>query len=328
MLGLGSLGLAHLPLAQRAGLSALTVAVLIGLLLGNTLYPRVEPACRAGAAIAKQLLLRAGIVLFGFRLSVQDISQVGFAGVAMDLIMVASTYVIAVWVGTRWLGVERKTAMLIGAGSAICGAAAVLAAAPVVKAKPEHTTIAIATVVIFGTLSMFLLPWGYSFFQWATGTAIDPGQFGLYIGSTVHEVAQVIAAGEAVAPAAAGTAVITKMLRVMMLAPFLILLALWLARCASRDAESSTISLAPPWFALGFIAVVLFNSLQWLSPALVNGLVVLANVLLATAMVALGLDTKLSAFQQAGFAPMRLALVVWLWLLAGGGLVFWAVVDG
>lgn len=118
-------------------------------------------------------------------------------------------------------GLDKHTSWLIGAGSSICGAAAVLATEPVVKAEASKVTVAVATVVIFGTVAIFLYPAIYPLMsQW-----FSPETFGIYIGSTVHEVAQVVAAGHAISPDAENAAVISKMLRVMMLAPFLILLA-------------------------------------------------------------------------------------------------------
>lgn len=118
-------------------------------------------------------------------------------------------------------GLDRHTSRLIGAGSSICGAAAVLATEPVVKAEASKVTVAVATVVIFGTIAIFLYPAMYPLLaHW-----FSPETYGIYIGSTMHEVAQVVAAGHAINPDAENAAVIAKMLRVMMLAPFLILLA-------------------------------------------------------------------------------------------------------
>ena len=140
------------------GLSALTLAIVLGMLVGNTVYPRFAAASGPGVRVSKQQLLRVGIVLYGLRLTTQDMGQMGWTGVVVDALVLCSTFGLACWIGMRWLGLERETAMLIGAGSSICGAAAVLATEPVVKARAEQVTVAVATVVVFGTLSIFLYP--------------------------------------------------------------------------------------------------------------------------------------------------------------------------
>ena len=208
--------------------------------------------------------------------------------------------------------------MLIGAGSAICGAAAVMAAEPVVRGRAAQVTVAVSTVVVFGTLAMFLYPALYALVQSHGWLAMDARQYGLFTGATVHEVAQVVAAGRAVNEAAADTAVITKMVRVMLLAPFLVALSLWLARGGKAGADGSKARIVVPWFAFGFVAVAGFNSLHLLPASLQAGLVQLDTVLLAMAMAALGLTTHVSALRQAGLKPLLLALILFAWLLFGG----------
>ncbi|WP_084153756.1 YeiH family protein [Simplicispira psychrophila] len=312
------------------GFSALTLAIVLGMLVGNTVYPRVAAASGPGVNLSKQQLLRLGIILYGLRLTVQDIGQVGLAGVVVDALVLSSTFLLACWIGTRWLGLDRQSTMLIGAGSAICGAAAVMAAEPVVKARAEQVTVAVATVVVFGTVSIFLYP---VLFQLNQPWQLIPGGangFGLFAGSTIHEVAQVVAAARSIGPEAADTAVIAKMVRVMMLAPFLLLLSGWLARDTARKAkrnasgqgaQSAKGKIAIPWFAFGFIAVVLFNSLQWLPVQATAVATDIDTGLLAMAMAALGLSTHFSAIRKAGAKPLLLALILFGWLLVGGGLI-------
>ena len=143
---------------QDHGFSALTLAIVLGMVVGNTVYPRFAAASGAGVNFSRQNLLRLGVVLYGLRLTVHDIGHVGFAGMATDALVLGSTFALACIIGIKWLGMDRKTAMLIGAGSSICGAAAVMAAEPVVKARAEQVTVAVATVVVFGTFAIFLYP--------------------------------------------------------------------------------------------------------------------------------------------------------------------------
>jgi uncharacterized integral membrane protein (TIGR00698 family) len=313
---------------QDHGFSALTLAIVLGMVVGNTVYPRLAGTSSAGVDLAKQRLLRLGVVLYGLRLTLQDVGHVGLSGVAIDALVLCSTFLLAWWIGTRWLGLERRTAMLIGAGGSICGAAAVMATAPVVKARAEQVTVAVATVVVFGTLAIFLYP---VLFQLNQGWALIPGGssgFGVYTGSTIHEVAQVVAAGRSIGPDAADTAVIAKMVRVMMLAPFLVMLSAWLARDDARNSAGPAASagapkgkLAVPWFAFGFIGVVLFNSLHWLPQPVVSAMTEFDTALLATAMAALGLTTQVGAIRKAGAKPLLLALILFSWLVVGGAMI-------
>ncbi len=304
---------------QVNGVSALTLAIVIGIVAGNLLPATALATSAEGLNLAKQRLLRAGIVLYGLRLTFQDIAHVGVAGVAIDAAMLCSTFALACALGTRVFGLDRATAILIGAGSSICGAAAVMATAPVVRGRPEQVAVAVATVVGFGSVAIFLYPAVYHLL--AGVHPLSTSAYGLWAGSTIHEVAQVVAAGHAVGDAAADTAVIAKMVRVMMLAPFLVALSAWFARTGTRDASRARPSIAIPWFALGFVAVAGLRSLDVLpAPALS----VANNVdvaLLAVAMAALGLTTRLSAMKAAGLAPLGLGAALFAWLVIGGGAI-------
>ena len=209
---------------------------------------------------------------------------------------------------------------LIGAGSSICGAAAVLATEPVVKAEASKVTVAVATVVIFGTLAIFIYPAMYPLLaHW-----FSPEAYGIYIGSTMHEVAQVVAAGHAVTPETENAAVIAKMLRVMMLAPFLLFMAARVKQLAPAGAtEKSKITI--PWFAIMFIVVTIFNSFHLLPNSVVQMLMTLDTIMLAMAMAALGVTTHVSALKKAGAKPLMMALVLFIWLIVGGGAINYAI---
>ena len=314
LLATGAFLLSRLPVIAASGLGTLTLAMVIGTIAGNTLYPRLAGQCAPGVLVAKQNLLRLGIMLYGFRLTFQQIADVGISGVAIDIATLSSTFFIACWLGRRILKLDRDTVWLIGAGSSICGAAAILATEPVIKAEAQKVAVAIATVVIFGTLAIFLYPLLWQEVR-TLFPAVTPAAWGIFTGSTLHEVAQVVAAGHAVGPDAENNAVIAKMLRVMMLAPFLLLLS---ARAGNSPQRGKV---RFPWFALIFIAVALFNSLHLLPSALVAAIGELDNLLLAMAMAALGLTTHFSLLRRAGFKPILLGLLLFIWLMAGGGAI-------
>jgi uncharacterized integral membrane protein (TIGR00698 family) len=323
---------------QAHGMSALTVAIVLGIVLGNTLYPRVAATSGAGVGFAKQTLLRLGVILYGLRLTLHDVGQVGVAGLLIDALLLSSTFGLALLLGTRLFGLDRATAMLIGAGNAICGAAAVMATEPLLRTRAEQVTVAVSTVVVFGTLAIFVYPALYDLnLHWHV-LPTGPKAFGIYAGSTIHEVAQVFAAGHSISAATADTAVITKMVRVMMLAPFLIAVSGYLSR--ERDGaqgpkleadgaddfrRSGGGRLTLPWFAFAFVGMVLFNSLDLLPHPVVAAATEVDTFLLAMAMGALGLTTHVGAIRRAGMKPMLLGAVLFIWLVAGGALINSAV---
>jgi uncharacterized integral membrane protein (TIGR00698 family) len=302
---------AGIPAVQGLGISALTLAIVLGIALGNTVFPRLAPFSAEGIDFAKTRLLRLGIILYGFRITFQDIAHIGWAGILIDVLIIGCTFTLAVQLGTRVFKLDRQTAMLIGAGSSICGAAAVMATEPVVRGQAHKVSVAVATVVIFGTLGMFVYPLLYPYLQ------LSETAYGLYAGSTIHEVAQVVVAGRSVSEAAASAAVIEKMLRVMMLAPFLVILSSRVG--AEGTAEKGRI--AVPWFAVLFIGASGLNSLHLLPAGVVAAILQVDTVLLAMAMAALGLRTHAGAVRHAGAKPILLASVLFLFLMSGGYLI-------
>ncbi|SDH66452.1 YeiH family protein [Propionivibrio dicarboxylicus] len=313
-----SYGLIRMTGIGSYGVSALTLAILIGAVLGNLKPAIAGGRCQPGLAFAQKRLLRAGVALYGFNLSVQQIAQVGSAGIAIDVAMVVLTLAVGWWFGRHVLGMDRETVLLASAGSAICGAAAVMATLPMLQARDPHAaekgTVAVATVVLFGTLAMLLYPLIYA---WLGAGHFD---FGIFVGSTVHEVAQVVAIGSTIGGDVAGNAVIAKMIRVMLLVPFLLLLGLSLRRA---DGQGRSAPLPIPWFALVFVAMAGVNSLQILPPALVDALRLIGMLLLTAAMASLGIDTRLSRMRQAGPRPLILGAGLFVHLIVIGGLVNW-----
>ncbi len=319
---------AALTWVQAHGFSPLTIAIVLGLLVGNTVYPKMAARAGAGIGYSRQTILRTGVVLYGFRLTLQQVASVGWAGVIVDAVIVLMTVVIAYQVGTRWLKMGRSESLLVGAGSAICGAAAVLATEPVVRGKAEQVSVAVAGVVIFGTIAMFLYPMLYAIDDVRSFISAGAQGFGIYIGSTVHEVAQVVAAGRQVGPEAAAPALIAKMTRVFMMAPFLVGLAMWMRGRGDGAGEpmSARKALASvPIFAFYFVGTVVLNSLNakmgWVSSGLIDSLFNVAVFLLSMAMGALGLSTHFGTLRRAGGKPIVLTAILFVWLVVGGAVL-------
>ena len=321
------------PALGKSGLSILTLAILIGIAIGNMpIYKFLISYCGAGINFSKQKVLRLGIILYGFRLTFQDIGEVGFSGIVIDAFMLTSTFVLAVYLGMKYFKLDRDTSVLIGAGSSICGAAAILATEPILKASNERVAVAISTIVIFGTLSIFIYPVIYSYCLLNYAEYCGPEKFGIYIGSTIHEVAQVVATADAIGEDVTNTAVIAKMVRVMMLAPFLItvsaLVSFWeksknVPGSGDIEAKAKKNSFGQffPVFAIFFLIAIGINSTGYISSSMRTNLIYLDNFLLALAMGALGLTTHLSAVAKAGIKPLQLAAVLFVWLVIGGAVV-------
>lgn len=306
------------------GLSSLTLAILLGMVLGNTVYPNLAERLSVGVAFAKGQILRLAIMFYGFKLTLTQVSSVGLSAVMSDALVLTSTFLLTYWIGTRWLKVDKQTTLLIGSGASICGAAAVIAAEPVVKAEAHKVTIAVATVVVFGTVAMLLYPFLYHI-GWLQPW-LNAQQYGIYTGSTIHEVAQVVVAGNAVSPEVGDTAVVTKMIRVMMLAPFLLILSFALTKGSSDNGKKPSFinrvqQVKVPWFAFIFIAIVLLHTWVPMTASFERSMVMLDDVLLTMAMFALGLTTHLGAIKQAGVKPLILGAIMFAWLIVGGGLI-------
>ncbi|HHL31498.1 MAG TPA: YeiH family putative sulfate export transporter [Oceanospirillales bacterium] len=305
--------IAQIPHIKAVAISPLVIGIVLGMFFANTIRHKISPTCNAGILFSSKTLLRIAIVFYGFRITFQQIQHVGIEGLAISTIMLTSTMLLGVFIGTKLLKLDRDTSILVASGSAVCGAAAVLATEDVLKSKPHKTAMAVGTVVLFGTLSMFLYP-----ILFESGILnMNLSQYGLYVGSSVHEVAQVVAAGGAVDPVSSDTAIIVKMIRVMMIAPMLLILGIFLSKIKTPNTHGKS-KLVIPWFAVLFIAVAGFHSLHLLPANVVAQINHVDTFLLTMAMTALGMETHINKFKQAGLRPVLLAFVLFVWLLTVG----------
>jgi len=312
---------------KNLSLSPLIVGIILGMLYANSLRNYIPATWVPGIKVCTKQILRAGIVLYGFRLTLQQVFDVGLPAFLTDTIIICGTIGLGILLG-RWLKMDWDTALMTSTGSAICGAAAVLGAEPVVKCEAHKTAVAVSTVVIFGTLSMFLYPIAYR-----SGLLnLTTEQLAIYTGASLHEVAHVVGAGNAMDPSGllhiADQATITKMIRVMLLAPVLVVMSFVLSKVRSNKsaAKSKKDKITIPWFAFGFIGIIVLNSAlgacsflpkEGLATCIgwINGL---DTFLLTMAMTALGTETSLEKFRQAGAKPFYLASLLYVWLIVGG----------
>ncbi|WP_420996360.1 YeiH family protein [Cupriavidus sp. 30B13] len=320
------------PAVSHLGMSALTLAMFAGMVAGNTLPQRWLIPLAPGMQLARQQLLRLGVALYGLRLTFGAIVDLGAAGVLVPLAMLVATLLVGVWIGTSLLGLSRREAILVSAGSAVCGAAAAIAVASVVRTDDRQTAVAVATVVLFGTAGMLLYPYLFEVATQHLHWAVSERTFGIYTGATLHEVAQVIASGKMVSDATADAAVVAKMVRVLALGPLLLVLALLPKLHAEGEGEGQgegaqgarpwrAILKAVPWFAVGFVAVMAVHSAGLVPPDWKPGLLSFDNWLLACAMLAIGLHTRIGTLLRAGRKPLVLAGALFLFLMAGGAVL-------
>ena len=299
---------------KKMSLSPMIVGIILGMLYANSLRNNLPETWVPGIQFCSKRVLRIGIIFYGFRLTFQNVMEVGLPAIVVDAVIVAVTIFGGILIG-RILKMDRGITLLTSVGSAICGAAAVLGTESAIRVKPYKTAVAVSTVVILGTLAMFLYPVLYQ------GGVFDltPKEMGVFAGSTIHEVAHVVGAGNAMGKAVSDSAIIVKMIRVMMLVPVLLIISYSVMRAAMKNGDvqgRSNISL--PWFAILFLVVIGFNSLDLLPYDFVDLIHTFDTFLLTMAMTALGAETSIDKFKKAGFKPFLLAFILFLWLLGGG----------
>lgn len=317
-------------------LAATAFAILIGAVLSPVFFKYQHPL-QAGVHFSAKKLLRLGIILYGFNVTLTELAGVGFWGILVSVIVIAAVFLISLFLGTKVFKLDKETSMLVGAGSAICGAAAVLALESSLKSDSFKGIVAVGTVVVFGLLCMFAYPIAY-----AAGLipVLDGNGMGVFMGATLHEVANVAGAAEmakdmaagAFSQSAANIAIIVKMMRVIMLVPFLLIVTMFFAKEQEHEAQldgKSHKKIQIPWFAFMFLGVIVLNTLlakvsdvsligDYTVANLVNTGKYLCTVSIVFAMAALGLQIDIKKFIQAGAKAFGLALVLCLVLIFGG----------
>ncbi|XPV70434.1 MAG: YeiH family protein [Halarcobacter sp.] len=311
ILSLIAIVIANIQVVKHLSISPLIIAIFLGTFLTHVLKNSYMEFLHESISFSTKRVLRFGIILYGFRLTLQNLLEVGAQGLIFALFIVISTFVIGYFIGTKILKMDKEITILTSIGSSICGAAAVLATESVLKSPAYKSTVAVSTVVIFGTISMLLYP-----FLYHLGTFdISAHNFGIYLGGTLHEVAHVVAGGNAINGEVANSAVIEKMIRVILLAPFLLVLTFVGFKNKIQGEKGKVVI---PWFAVLFIVVIIFNSFGFIPK---EGLLIINDfdtLLLTMAMLALGLQTHISKFKSVGAKPFYLATILFFWLIIGG----------
>jgi uncharacterized integral membrane protein (TIGR00698 family) len=288
--------------------SPLILAILLGTAFHNLIG---TPAiARSGVTFSLRRLLRIGIILLGLQLTITQVIEVGGRGILIIAATLVATFAFTVWMG-KLLGVERKLAQLIAAGTSICGASAVIAANTVTNAHDEDVAYAVACVTVFGSVAMFTYPLLPGLLH------LDPHAFGLWSGASIHEIAQVVATAFQDGKTAGEFGTIAKLSRVIVLAPTVIALGLMTARnTARRDPAAMASSSRPPmpWFVLGFVALVGVNSLITIPAADKIWIASATTFLLSVALAAMGLETDIRKLTAKGVRPALLGALAFLFI--------------
>ncbi|MEM7340460.1 MAG: putative sulfate exporter family transporter [Actinomycetota bacterium] len=297
------------------GLSVAMVAVVLGAVLVN--LGMVPVASEPGVSFAARSVLRAAVVLLGLRLSFGDLTEIGVRGLMVVVATLTVTLVGTQVIGRR-LGVSRDLGLLVAVGYAICGVSAIAAVRDSTKAEDREVAAAMGLVTLFGSAAMVTLP------VIALAMGLADGQIGLWVGASVHDVAQVVATASAIGPEVVTTAVAVKLARVALLAPVVVIINVMLSAGSGQTAGRRPRQVLP-LFVVGFLAMAAVRTTGLVPDLALTAAGQVEKALLAVALVGLGAGIRISDFRRLGPRPLVLGLVAWV-LVAGVALAgsLWA----
>jgi uncharacterized integral membrane protein (TIGR00698 family) len=299
-------GIAATFLSVHYHASVMLFALLLGMALN---FLAEEGRCQAGIQVASTVLLRVGVALLGLRITLSQVEALGWTTVALVVAGVALTVVAGI-IAARALTLGSAMGTLTGGAVAICGASAALAIASILPPHDNAERDASFTVIgvtALSTLAMILYP------MVVTAMGFDHRAAGVFLGGTIHDVAQVVGAGYAVSPETGDTATIVKLLRVAMLLPVCLVIGVALHVRGTQVAHAAPIL---PWFAVAFAALVVVTSLGWIPKPLADFGSSLSRWCLVTAIAAIGMKTSLKSLAEMGFKPVALLVVETFFLAA------------
>ena len=281
--------------------SAVVIAIITGMVLRGLLGP--NRALGPGLMFSVKRILKLAIILLGFDLQLRAVFQTGTGTLGVIVFVVAAGILITIYIG-RLLGLREELSLLVGTGTAICGATAIVAAAPAVGADDSDISYAIGTITMFGILAIFAYP--------AIGKtlAMSDSQFGTWAGTAVHETAQVLAAGFSYSDAAGKIAAVVKLVRTTLLAPLVFILGAVHHRRKSSRFDFRQAMQSFPYFVLWFLAASVARTIADPILGASSGYTAFltqakeaSKFLIVVAMAATGLLTDFSRMKKVGFGP-------------------------
>ena len=294
----------------QSAISPLALCVLFGFMAAN--FATWPSWAEAGTKLASKKIMRIGVALLGFQLSVAALRAIGFKGVATVFLVVTFT-IFGILALSKVFGMTGDLGLLIGVGFGVCGATAVAAIRPQTKATEEETSYAIALISLCGTLSIAVLPFLGHLMNLSTAT------FGAWTGAAVHDVGQVIATASIWNQDAISAAIVVKLARVCLLAPIVLILSIRHRRYLNATNQTNiTNEKVPiiPFFVLGFILVAIFHNSVTLPSRLNEDIVLTSKLLLGAGLVALGSSVRWKNIRAIGSKPLIMGLIAWV-IVAG-----------
>jgi uncharacterized integral membrane protein (TIGR00698 family) len=286
-------------LSEHYGAPVMLFALLLGLSLN---FLAGEGKCKAGIEFTARTVLRLGVCLLGMRITLEQIVGLGWKPVALVVTLVVVTILVSV-VAAKALGFQRLFGMLTGGATAICGASAALALAAALPNHPQKERAVLFTVIgvsALSTLAMILYPMIANWF------ALSPELAGVFLGATIHDVAQVVGAGYSMSPETGDTATVVKLMRVAMLLPVIVVAAM-ITRMQGAETGGQRPPLLP-WFAVGFLILACINSTGWVPSLVQGGINELSRWCLVVSIAALGMKTQLKELATVGIKPILLMI--------------------
>lgn len=297
--------LSQLP--YLAVIGSLVLALGLGMLTQP--FKKTVVTAKQGIGFISNKFLRLGIILLGFKLNLLDLAHAGMKTILVAIGVVTGTITLTYWLAKK-LGVSRQLAILAASGTGICGAAAVMGISPQIipekgqeAQKRDDEVLAVAIVAILGTLftlvEIMLKPFLH----------LSPTQFGVSAGGSLHEIAHAVACGSAGGPVSLDTAIITKLSRVLLLAPAAIIIGFWYQKGQKSKDTNTTKKIPLPWFMLGFILASIVGTFSPLPATFIAFLVKLAYLILGMAMAALGMSVNFKVFLTSGKKAVLACLI-------------------
>jgi uncharacterized integral membrane protein (TIGR00698 family) len=297
--------IAKLPLFSIMGI--MIISILLGALWNNTIPLPASINVALGIQFSSKKLLRAGIILLGFRLNLFQIVDSGVSVIIIDIIVIAFTMMFILTLG-KILKTNKELTILVAAGTAICGAAAIVAVAPLIKSKQQQTAVAVSCIAVLGTIGALLFIFLFPYLP------LTDTEYGLLVGATLHELAHVVAASVPGGELGSETAILVKLGRVLLLIPVALLISFFINKRNTKQ-ERNLKKLPVPWFIFGFLLMSFINTLQLIPNKITDLLLLLSVYFLAMGMAGLGLSIKWSDFRKVGIKPIGVAIIGFVGLL-------------
>lgn len=305
VIGMSAIYLSKLEVVKTFHISSLLFAIILGMLISNFTKIASADCFQSGIKFTSKKILRLGVILLGIKISLHDLQKLSLLSFLYIGLIVLTTILVVKYVADK-MGLKEKMGICLAAGTAICGASAIAAVGPIVEAEEDDTAFGIGAITFFGTIAMFVFPILFRYLE------LEPRFYGAWVGMTLPEVAEVVAAGGAVGSKVAdGMAILTKLTRVLYLVPVSIGFTIWQAKKIKESSAGKNKKVDIPYYVIGFLVVVLLNVMGVFS-GYEDKIKYVGNIILTTAMASLGLKTNIGKMVAAGIKPLVVGFIGFL----------------